>query len=63
MHFIINNTARKKTYESAGDDSEVTIRTTANVEGGTTCLSCVDKRHAECNTSDCLCTKHSHVVN
>ncbi|MDW0119862.1 MAG: hypothetical protein QOK88_09510 [Nitrososphaeraceae archaeon] len=49
--------------ESAGDDSEVTVRTTANVEGGTTCSSCVDKRHAECNTSDCLCAKHSHVVN
>lgn len=48
--------------KSAGDDSEVTIRTTANV-GGTTCSSCVDKRHAECNISDCLCAKNSHVVN
>lgn len=49
--------------ESARDDSEVTIRTTTNVEGGTTCSSCVVKRHAECDTSDCLCAKHSHVVN
>lgn len=49
--------------ESAGDDSEVTIRTIANVEGGTTCSSCVDKRHAECNISGCLCAKNSHVVN
>lgn len=49
--------------ESAGDDNEVTIETPANVEGRMTCSSCVDKRHAECNTSDCLCAKHSHVVN
>lgn len=49
--------------ESARDDSEVTIRTTTNVEGGTTCSSCVNKRHAECDISDCLCAKHSHVVN
>jgi hypothetical protein len=49
--------------ESIEDDNEVTIRTTANVDGGTTSSSCVDKRHAECNISDCLCTKYSHVVN
>ncbi len=49
--------------ESAGDDNEVTIETTANVKRGTTCSSCVDKRHAECNKSNCLCAKSSHVVN
>jgi hypothetical protein len=42
---------------------EVTIRETADVEGGTTCAPCVDKRHAECNIPDCLCARHSHVVN
>ena len=30
--------------ESAGNDSEVTIETTASVEGGTTYSSCVDKK-------------------
>lgn len=49
--------------ESAGDDSEVTIKTAANIQGGTTCSPCVDRRHAECNISDCLCAKNSHVVN
>jgi hypothetical protein len=49
--------------KSAGDDGEVTIRMTANVKGGTTCSSCVDKRHSDCNMSDCLCAKHNHVVN
>lgn len=54
---------KHKRMESIEDDNEVTIRTTANVDGGTTSSSCVDKRHAECNISDCLCTKYSHVVN
>ena len=43
--------------------TDVTIRGTANVEGGTTCAPCVDKRHSECNVTSCLCAKHSHVVN
>lgn len=45
-----------------GNDKEVTIKT-ADMEGGTTCAPCVDKRHAECNVPDCLCARHSHVVN
>lgn len=49
--------------ESAGDDSEVTIKTTATIQGGITCLPSVNKRHVECNISDCLCAKNSHVVN
>lgn len=45
------------------NDHEVTIRRTANMEGGTTCAPCVDNRHAECNVPNCLCAKNSHVVN
>jgi hypothetical protein len=45
------------------NDHEVTIRGMASVEGGTTCAPCVDKRHAECDISDCLCAKNNHVVN
>ncbi|HJU78641.1 MAG TPA: hypothetical protein VJ599_03645 [Nitrososphaeraceae archaeon] len=45
------------------NDQKVTIGDTADVKGGTTCAPCVDKRHAECNTSDCLCAKNNHVVN
>ena len=45
------------------NDREVTIRGTANVQGGTTCAPCVDKMHAKCNVSDCLCARHNHVVN
>jgi hypothetical protein len=44
-------------------DKEVTIRDMEDVEGGTTCAPCVDKRHAECDIPDCLCARHSHVVN
>ena len=44
-------------------NEDVTIRGTANVEGGTTCAPCVAKRHSECNVSSCLCAKNSHVVN
>jgi hypothetical protein len=46
-----------------GNDKEVTIRKMADVEGGTTCAPCVDKRHAECDIPDCLCARNSHVVN
>lgn len=49
--------------ETEGKSKDVTIRDTANVEGGTTCAPCVDKRHSECNISSCLCAKNSHVVN
>jgi hypothetical protein len=45
------------------DDKDVSIRTTANVKGGTTCAPCVDNRHAECNMSGCLCARNNHVVN
>ena len=49
--------------ETETKKEDVTIRDMADVEGGTTCAPCVDKRHSECNVSSCLCAKHSHVVN
>jgi len=42
---------------------DVIIRRMAEVEGGTTCAPCVDKRHSECDVADCLCAKNNHVVN
>jgi len=43
--------------DSEENNSEVTIRSSAKVEGGTTCAPCVDRRYAECNVTYCLfCT-------
>ncbi|HEY7696442.1 MAG TPA: hypothetical protein VH797_10145 [Nitrososphaeraceae archaeon] len=49
--------------ESKDKVEDVTIRKMEHIEGGTTCAPCVDKRHSECDLTECLCAKNNHVVN